>query len=125
MANAKRASMREGPLAALFRKTEGDEDGAAEGAAPETEPERRDAPGADAPAQAARAEAKPPRERPQPAARERALPHPALSASPDAPAEPARVPSPQERLRHAFSSEIPENVMEPQPTRPVMDDYAR
>ena len=32
MANAKRASMREGPLAALFRKTEEDE-GAARGAA--------------------------------------------------------------------------------------------
>jgi cell division protein FtsZ len=35
------------------------------------------------------------------------------------------VPSPQERLRHAFSSEIPENVMEPTPARPVMDDYSR
>jgi cell division protein FtsZ len=124
MANAKRASMREGPLAALFRKT--DEDGALERGAREREPDRRDAPGADAPA--ARAEAAPPRERPQPAAGERALPHPALSASTvDAPAEPARVPSPQERLRHAFSSEIPENVMQPVSgsTRPVMDDYAR
>ena len=44
MANAKRASMREGPLAALFRKTEGGEDGAAESGAPETEPERREGP---------------------------------------------------------------------------------
>jgi cell division protein FtsZ len=127
MANAKRASMREGPLAALFRKTEGDEAGAAESDAPAGEPERRESPSASKAAPAARAEAAPPRERPQQAPRERALPHPALSASTDAPAEPARVPSPQERLRHAFSSEIPENVMEPvsSATRPVMDNYAR
>ena len=31
------------------------------------------------------------------------------------------MPTPQERLRHAFSSEIPENVMDPAPKRPVMD----
>ena len=35
MASAKRASMREGPLAALFRKTEADEDRPAESAPPE------------------------------------------------------------------------------------------
>jgi cell division protein FtsZ len=35
-----------------------------------------------------------------------------------------RVPTPRERLRHAFSSEIPENVME-RSRRPVMDDYSR
>jgi len=63
MATGKRASMREGPLADLFRKT--DE------AAPAPKPE-------------------PPREEP-------------------------RVPSPQERLRHAFSADIPDDIME----RPV------
>jgi cell division protein FtsZ len=77
----KRASMREGPLAALFRKTEGEEEGA------EVEKE---------------------------------VPHPALSASaperrsaaePEADVE--AVPSPKERLRNVFSSEIPENIMEP------------
>jgi cell division protein FtsZ len=83
----KRASMREGPLAALFRKTE-------------EEPERESS------------------ERP----------HPALSASADA-VEDAReervsVPTPRERLRSAFSSEIPENVMD-RPARPVMDGYSR
>ena len=36
MTNPKRASMREGPLAALFRKTEGEESGEAE--APRTPP---------------------------------------------------------------------------------------
>src|SRR3954447_15114122 len=65
----KRASMREGPLAALFRKTEteGLEDGAG---APAREP------------------------RPVAAA-------------------PARIPSPQERLRHPFSSDLPENLLRP------------
>jgi cell division protein FtsZ len=111
MANPKRASMREGPLAALFRKTE--------------EGEGEDAPtpvtGSSAAAQ-----------RPQRVAdstpahpRETGLPHPALSASEEAPAEPPHVASPRERLRHAFSSEIPENVMERGVTRPVMDEYVR
>jgi cell division protein FtsZ len=112
MANAKRASMREGPLAALFRKTDGADGEPLEQSEPE---QSTQAPRAEAPAQA-------------PAARhprESGLPHPALSAAAQAPAEPAHVPSPQERLRHAFSSEIPENVMDPAPARPVMDDYAR
>jgi cell division protein FtsZ len=108
MANAKRASMREGPLAALFRKTEGAEDeqaGPADG---------------EQPAQA-RAEASAPPAHP----RETGLPHPALSGSTKTASEPSHIPSPKERLRHAFSSEIPENLMEPPRTRPVMDDYAR
>jgi cell division protein FtsZ len=64
MGSGKRASMREGPLAALFRRTE---------------------------------EAQPP-EAPEP---------------PPAPAAPPRTPSPQERLRHAFSSDLPDNIMAP------------
>jgi cell division protein FtsZ len=100
MANAKRASMREGPLAALFRKT----DEASEESAPAPGPER---------------------------SRESGPPHPALNASTetreeqDARDAPVEVPTPRERLRHAFSSEIPENVMDPPPGRPVMDGYAR
>jgi cell division protein FtsZ len=66
MGSGKRASMREGPLAALFRRTD---------------------------------EA-------QPAPDERA------SAEPERP----RLPTPQERLRHAFSSDVPENVMAPPQT---------
>jgi cell division protein FtsZ len=116
MANAKRASMREGPLAALFRKTEGTEDEQGEGRTPE-QPAARPA----AEPRAASAPQTPAAAHP----RESGLPHPALGASAQAPAEPAHVPSPQERLRHAFSSEIPENVMEPAPTRAVMDDYSR
>jgi cell division protein FtsZ len=72
-----RASMREGPLAALFRKTE------------EGEPAAK-APPSTPPADAGHEE------------------------------EP-RIPSPQERLRHAFSADIPENVMEraPKPATPA------
>jgi cell division protein FtsZ len=78
MGSAKRASMREGPLAALFRKTE------TEGLEPASD--AADRPGSDAP-----------------------TPEPAPA--------PRRVPSPEERLRHAFSADIPANVMEP--ARPV------
>src|SRR3954468_16019178 len=75
MASGKRASMREGPLAALFRKTDGEEPPAGDPVAPPPAP---------------------------------------------APEEP-RVPTPQERLRHAFSSDLPENMMPPPPAAP--DEY--
>jgi cell division protein FtsZ len=87
MASGKRASMREGPLAALFRKTE--TDGLEDEQAPE------EAPRAEAPSE------------PPP-------------APPAAPRE-DRVPTPQERLRHAFSSDLPENIMSPPP--PSTSDY--
>src|SRR5262245_24725094 len=104
---SKRASMREGPLAALFRKT--DEEKPQEAAAPPPEPE-------------------PARE--EPVARERpAVPHPGLRPQPAEPArEEPRVPTPQERLRHAFSADIPENVMDTAPTirrTPDHDPFAR
>jgi cell division protein FtsZ len=107
MANAKRASMREGPLAALFRKTETPEDLLHEQSHESPSPQQQQRP------------------------RESGLPHPALSASPQTPAEDTRVPTPQERLRHAFSSEIPESLMERPDTETravmthsVIDDYA-
>src|SRR5271168_487682 len=128
MDNAKRASMREGPLAALFRKTE-------EGDAPSEQAPSQE-PGASRPgheavgsAPATRSAQATPASGSAPAIhpRESGLPHPALSASTLAqPVEETYVPSPQERLRHAFSSEIPENVMErPSAGRPLMDEYAR
>jgi cell division protein FtsZ len=104
MANAKRASMREGPLAALFRKTEGEEGDEPESTEPT--PAQRRASVAERPSQSEqKAPAHP---------RETGLPHPALSGSEDASdGEPeTRIPSPRERLRHAFSSDIPDNVME-------------
>jgi cell division protein FtsZ len=95
VANANRASMREGPLAALFRRTEeGAEASTPEPAAPEQP--AQPAPKAPAPVHP----------------RESGLPHPALSASPAPAAEQTRIPTPQERLRHAFSSDIPENMMD-------------
>ena len=106
-----RASMREGPLAALFRKTD----------EPEQQPEQQ------------RAAEPPEREQPAPPPERPARPHPSLSQpSPPPPPveeEQRRIPTPQERLRHAFSSEIPENVMAPpaQPPQraPEPDPYAR
>jgi cell division protein FtsZ len=110
MANAKRASMREGPLAALFRKTEEDE-GEPVAAPPE----------APAPTKTRRASQPAPPAHP----RESGLPHPGLGASAEEPEEPRHVATPRERLRHAFSSEIPENIMERPAAHTVMDDYVR
>ena len=102
MASGKRASMREGPLAALFRKTE--EDAArAEGTGEDVgDP----TPLLSAPV-ATPVEEIPPRE----------FPHPSLALrdEPEEFEEP-HIPSPQDRLRHAFSSEIPDNFMDaPEP----------
>jgi cell division protein FtsZ len=110
--------MREGPLAALFRKTETDEP-AQDGAGPDA--------GARAP------------QSQTPAARdERGAPHPALSRSAPEPAtragSSAGIPTPKDRLKQAFSSEIPANLMDrhdartaghARSARPVMDAYER
>src|SRR5690348_15539851 len=94
MPTGKRASMREGPLAALFRKT-------AEDTAPPGKQPSAEAP-SDHPVAAPHA---PPSSQP-------AVPE-AHAAERVEPAEPERrIPSPQERLRHAFSADIPENVLE-------------
>src|SRR3954469_20692493 len=103
MAGGKRASMREGPLAALFRGTA------------ELEAEEK--------AEKERREVQPPRA-PEPPPRAPEPPPPAPEpVAEEPPAEP-RVPSPQERLRAAFSSDIPENVMAP-PAPPRHDPYER
>src|SRR5690242_8228848 len=185
MASGKRASMREGPLAALFRRTDEDET-QAEGqpSAAERPPAEPPAPAADAPrsepppaapaprtefaprATEPQAETPPPpasaapppataagRQEPraaQPPADERAperprrspeqrhaphetqqreapphpretgYPHPSLGATPPpVEIEEPRLPTPQERLRHAFSSDIPDNMLE----RPAEEPY--
>ncbi len=128
MATGKRASMREGPLADLFRRTTEDgRDGATQGE-PEAPPAAKPEPEPTSPASESiqppqRATPEPP-ERGTPEPRRRA--HPSLESDASSPVfeEPEReIPSPQERLRHAFSADIPQNVMEtPEPPRDV---YAR
>ena len=98
MATGKRASMREGPLADLFRKTAEDT----------TPPEKAAEPAAPEPAPAPEPVAVQP---PAPEARRRS--HPSFEAPSPREEAPARhVPSPQERLRAAFASDIPENLLE-------------
>jgi cell division protein FtsZ len=110
MATGKRASMREGPLADLFRKTAEDAPSGREPAVPAPPPE---------PAP------EPPREQ-APEQPERATPHPSLGADVHSPVheDDRHVASPQERLRQAFSADIPENVLEP-PAESAPDVYAR
>ncbi len=95
MASGKRASMREGPLAALFRNTDADGvgDEPRESDDVRREPVEREAP---------RQELRPREPEPEP------------------PRPPARsryegVPTPEERLRSVFSPDIPENILEREP----------
>jgi cell division protein FtsZ len=128
--------MREGPLAALFRKTEELEKdpSAAQQAAPDAatahgeaqvaanafvatdetdvaetqatqSPATQSAPAEQRPRTDSSTHAQP--EHP----RDSGVPHPSLHPNIEEDL-PARIPSPQERLRHAFSSEIPESLME-------------
>ncbi len=103
MPAGKRASMREGPLAALFRKTAEDTVASGEpgGAGPHEDPTPARQPDEQAAGETAHAQPVNVPERP-------------------------RVPTPQERLRHAFSADIPENMLEPEPAaQPEPDVYAR
>ena len=109
MPTGKRASMREGPLAALFRKTAQDtEEHTVESspASPIQVPATDPAPSAYEPDVPAR---RPPEPEPE--------------------VEEPRLPLPHERLRHAFSADIPENMLErreiPEPAMSEPDVYAR
>jgi cell division protein FtsZ len=112
MATGKRASMREGPLADLFRKTAED--------TPDTGADQRQPP------------AQPPvpeQLAPEPPAR-RSTPHPSLDAGHHSPApdRAAEVPTPQDRLRSAFSSDVPDDILAPvheAAPEPPADVYAR
>ena len=93
MGSGKRASMREGPLAALFRKTETEGLEPAAPSAPQQAERTPEPPAAPAPSEPV-----------------------AAASMPESAPEPApapRVPTPQERLRNAFSSDLPENMMSP------------
>jgi cell division protein FtsZ len=135
MPSPKRASMREGPLAALFRSTD-DPAEAAEAAeeprepgapgpaerAPDPQRRRRPAPGPATPAARERSDAAAP-ETPHP--RETGYPHPSLGTrSERAPVTEPEVPTPQERLRHAFGTDLPEDVLDP-PSPTEREAHAR
>ncbi len=133
MATGKRASMREGPLADLFRKTSRDEpdepaktEPVAEPPAPAPPPEPVAAEPVAAEPVAAEPVAAEPAEAAEP--RRRSLPHPSLDADLPQPApEPERAArSAQERLSRAFSADIPEDVLAPAtPSASEPDVYAR
>jgi cell division protein FtsZ len=146
MATGKRASMREGPLADLFRKTAEETSGTPLQAGPAGKPAASEAATNVAPDQAhgpdpARAQEAPPASPQQlthapPRDPRQAPPAPRRKFHPSfvAPAEPEEpeeryVPSPQERLRHAFSTDIPENVLDAPrrhtPSAAEPDAYAR
>jgi cell division protein FtsZ len=111
MESRKRASMREGPLAALFRRTEEEGVESAPDEGVEGLPEERGAQASEAVGPEAEERAQPGRGEPE-------------EAAPPAPEgeKPPRVPAPRERLRHVFSSEIPENILDrptPEPAAPA------
>ena len=136
MAQNKRASMREGPLAALFSKTEEDEaqqaadaPAKAEEQTPAPEAQAARTPAAEVETEAAQAKTAPAENKTaaaegktaaeakvaaaDPAARARGGRAAQSAERAAADAEEERVPSPRERLRNVFSSEIPANMMEP------------
>src|SRR5437588_13033507 len=104
MPTGKRASMREGPLAALFRRTTDDppSDSPAADAPPPTGSAGRDQPGPDV--------VRPDAEQAEAGGTPEAAAAPQAEAPIDL--EQPRIPTPQERLRHAFSSDIPESLLD-------------
>ena len=126
MSSHKRASMREGPLAALFRRTEDDEQ-----AGPAQEPSG-DEPGA-SPAASDTAETPAALAAGVGASDDARDAHPPASHAPAPAAEPATpagaIRAPKDRLKQAFSSEIPASLMEPErhvqrSARPPAVEYA-
>ncbi len=139
MPTGKRASMREGPLAALFRKSADDTSGKPPEDPPPAPEQQRSAPAPEQPRSAPAVEE--PRSTPaveEP--RSASAPGPASAPRPGPPVEATgpefevqeRVRTPQERLRHAFSADIPQSLMDPPrrhppepPSRQGDDVYAR
>jgi cell division protein FtsZ len=113
MATGKRASMREGPLADLFRKT-ADDPARSRAPVPPEEPAQTRAPvPPEEPARTRSSDA--PEEPAAPPAPERPVPHPSLDAGLHSPVDLSRpqARSAQERLRAAFAADIPEDILEP------------
>src|SRR5918994_2251098 len=131
MASGNRASMREGPLAQLFRKTEDDAQQGDENRKPEQEPKvgrplPKDGPAPQATRQVPEPQGQEERQRSAPPQRNQA--ERMTEAARRADDREARrrereqrwsryegVPSPEDRLRSVFSSDIPENILEHAP----------
>jgi cell division protein FtsZ len=134
MASGNRASMREGPLAQLFRKTEDDKE------TPREEPRREEQARQERPATEPRAGRPLPEGGPSPQiTRQPPEPRPSMELTEAAKRAQARaeerarrrereaqeepwsrydgVPTPEERLRSVFSADIPENILERAPER--------
>ena len=138
--NSKRASMREGPLAALFRKTEEEglhgEDAQPTGApdASSEPPASRPSRSTDAAGAGGRVEpSSPAARRPDPERLDQLRPAPpsARVREPEPAAPEPQVRTPEERLRRVFASDIPDDIMAPpretkprygreEPTMPVV-----
>ena len=127
MASGKRASMREGPLADLFRRTDGQSPDQNHGhSADEAEPAAQGRRAAAKPSSetSGRREPHPPREESRPPSTPVAAD--AVDAVSDAPPlEGARVRGPRERLRTVFSPDIPENILERPEPAPYERERAR
>src|SRR4051794_13822015 len=115
MDRGKRASMREGPLSALFRSTAELDEEQAEAKAP---PAKKRAPRAEAPvAEPPRAEPSEPEritlpERTEAPRIKRSTSKPKPKPQVEEPAQPRAY---EQRLRDVFSSDIPNNIMEREP----------
>src|SRR3954469_20427387 len=134
MASGKRASMREGPLAALFRKTE--EDGLhGEGVpAPQAKPEEPQRQQPQPQPQESRPEpraefrtpAQEPELRPAPPSARRPAPEPERDGDAERERRERRAArTPEQRLREVFSTDIPENIMELTPSERDTPRYGR
>jgi cell division protein FtsZ len=138
MASGNRASMREGPLAQLFRKTEDDAPQGAENRKPEQEPKAGRPLPKDGPAPQTTRHVPEPQAQEQPELKDEVRPRPTARMTEAARRAEEReerrrereqrwsryegVPSPEDRLRSVFSSDIPENILDhaPEPPDPVV-----
>ena len=138
MASGKRASMREGPLAALFRKTEEEglhgEGVPAQPESKEAQPQkpRQEFRAPDASSDEGGVHRSPAAASPQPEPEPELRPAPPSARQPRIEHEPRperheRRPArtPEQRLREVFSADIPENIMELSPSAPDTPRFGR
>jgi cell division protein FtsZ len=145
MASGNRASMREGPLAQLFRKTEEDAPQGDERRKPEQEPKAGRPLPKDGPAPQTTRHVPEPQGQAEPELKQELPPQPSQRSQAERMTEAARraeerearrqereqrwsryegVPSPEDRLRSVFSADIPENILDHAPEPPREPEIA-